>query len=71
MALTQAALIRKGCPRCSGPMHRSYQDEYCCLLCGEYVFTETPRKRIVRDTLQAARARLVAEGLGAATGDTG
>ncbi len=34
------------CPRCAGPMYRSYQDEYCCLLCGEYLFPPASKRPV-------------------------
>jgi uncharacterized Zn finger protein (UPF0148 family) len=33
-----------GCPRCTGPMYRSHQGEYCCLFCGEYMFTQASQR---------------------------
>ena len=26
------------CPRCSGPLYRCLDADYCCLYCGEYVY---------------------------------
>jgi len=71
MALAQAAGVRQGCPRCGGPMYPAYQDEYSCLRCGEYMFTEIPRKIPVRGSGKAALACLVEDWLGQATGDPG
>jgi uncharacterized Zn finger protein (UPF0148 family) len=32
------AIVPRHCPRCSGPLYRDYDGDYCCLLCGDYTY---------------------------------
>ena len=36
------APTRRQCPRCRGPLFKTGDDEYNCLCCGEYLFTQPP-----------------------------
>ena len=47
MALAPKPPVLTRCPRCSGPMYSGYDDDYTCLLCGEYVFTSLPPQPLV------------------------
>ncbi len=50
MVLDSAALALKNCSRCNGQMYAGYHDrsrlEFSCLMCGEYLFVDAPRKRV-------------------------
>jgi hypothetical protein len=45
MALLQQGTAPVQCPRCSGQVYRDYDGDYCCLLCGEYIYFQAPRIR--------------------------
>lgn len=38
MGLTAQTGGRLACPRCGSAMYRGYDQDFCCLFCGEYVY---------------------------------
>jgi uncharacterized Zn finger protein (UPF0148 family) len=51
------APIRRQCPRCSGPLFKTYDDEYNCLCCGEYLFTAQAPPEYQRVIAEGPRRR--------------
>jgi hypothetical protein len=45
MALLQQASPPQQCPRCRGQVCQDYDGDYCCLLCGEYIYFRMPTVR--------------------------
>ena len=37
-----ASHIPRSCPRCAGALYLTYDDDYTCLICGEYVYRNPP-----------------------------
>jgi len=35
------------CPRCGGPMYPGYDDDHCCICCGERLYVDARGRRLM------------------------
>jgi hypothetical protein len=66
-----SAPTRQQCPRCRGPLFKTGDDEYNCLYCGEYLFTDPPppERPLVIQQGPRKRGRPRKQALGGLTGE--